>query len=75
MADNHSLLKRKTLKLSCPNPLFDKWLQEWRDEAASKNSDTQHAFGKVGLMKVPFYQLVPNKRFDGDGKARFTFIL
>lgn len=46
-SENNCLLKRKTLKLSCPNPLFDKWLQEWKDEAASKNADTQHAFAKV----------------------------
>lgn len=46
-SENNCLLKRKTLKLSCPNPLFDKWLQEWKDEAASKNAETQHAFAKV----------------------------
>lgn len=47
MSENSCLLRRKTLKLSCPNPLFDKWLQEWKDEAASKNADMQHAFAKV----------------------------
>lgn len=47
-------LKRKTLKLCHPNPLFEKWLEEWKNEAASRNSDTQYAFAKVGLFLVLF---------------------
>ena len=32
---------------SCPNPLFEKWLQEMKDEAAMKESKTQYAYAKV----------------------------
>uniref|UniRef100_A0A1B6K3V5 Crossover junction endonuclease MUS81 n=1 Tax=Homalodisca liturata TaxID=320908 RepID=A0A1B6K3V5_9HEMI len=55
MSSNEKHLKRKTLKLSHPNPLFEKWLQEWKDEAASRNSDTQYAFAKAlqSLKKYP----------------------
>lgn len=39
---------RVTLKpKSCPNPLFEKWLQEMKDEAAMKESKTQYAYAKV----------------------------
>uniref|UniRef100_A0A1B6FCG7 Crossover junction endonuclease MUS81 n=1 Tax=Cuerna arida TaxID=1464854 RepID=A0A1B6FCG7_9HEMI len=55
MSSSEKQLKRKTLKLSHPNPLFEKWLQELRDEAASRNSDTQYAFAKAlqSLKKYP----------------------
>ena len=32
---------------ACPNPLFEKWLQEMKDEAAKKESKTQYAYAKV----------------------------
>ena len=31
----------------CPNPLFLKWLEEWRDEAKQKNSKLQYTYAKV----------------------------
>lgn len=31
----------------CPNPLFLKWLEDWRDEAKEKNSKLQYTYGKV----------------------------
>lgn len=39
----------------CPNPLFLKWLEEWRDEAKEKNSKLQYTYGKAAtaLKKYP----------------------
>lgn len=34
----------------CPNPLFLKWLEEWRDEAKQKNSKLQYTYGKVSQV-------------------------
>ena len=31
----------------CPNPLYLKWLEEWRDEAKQKNSKLQYTYAKV----------------------------
>lgn len=42
MAMNHRKKQRE-----CPNPLFLKWLEEWRDEAKEKNSKLQYTYGKV----------------------------
>jgi crossover junction endonuclease MUS81 len=38
-----------------PNPLFENWLEEWKNEAASKGSIMQYRFGKVlsSLRKYP----------------------
>ncbi|XP_076222592.1 mus81 structure-specific endonuclease subunit isoform X2 [Nomia melanderi] len=48
-------MKRVKLKLKKPNPLFELWLKEWREEAASRNSDLQYHFSKalVTLKKYP----------------------
>lgn len=32
---------------SCANPLFERWLDEWRAEAQEKNSDLQYCYTKV----------------------------
>jgi crossover junction endonuclease MUS81 len=48
--------KRVTVKLKKhPNPLFEKWLEEWKDEAVSKGSDLQYSFGRAlsSLRKYP----------------------
>ncbi|XP_055956878.1 crossover junction endonuclease MUS81-like [Patella vulgata] len=47
--------KRKKKKLKCPNPLFEQWLTEWRDEAALKGWKSQFNFGKAlaTLKKFP----------------------
>ncbi|KAJ7360134.1 Crossover junction endonuclease mus81 [Desmophyllum pertusum] len=39
----------------CPNPLFLKWLEEWRDEAKQKNTKLQYTYGKavVAVRKYP----------------------
>ncbi|KOX67781.1 Crossover junction endonuclease MUS81 [Melipona quadrifasciata] len=48
-------MKRIKLKPINPNPLFEFWLEEWRKEAASRNSDLQYHFSKalVALKKYP----------------------
>ncbi|KAK3927797.1 Crossover junction endonuclease MUS81 [Frankliniella fusca] len=48
-------LKRVTVRPKCPNPLFEKWLEEWRQEAADKGTDMQYCFGKAlkSLRKYP----------------------
>ncbi|XP_017890439.1 crossover junction endonuclease MUS81 [Ceratina calcarata] len=48
-------MKRIKLKVKKPNPLFELWLEEWREEAASKNSDLQKQFSKAltSLRKYP----------------------
>lgn len=47
--------KRVSIKIKNPNPLFEKWLIEWLDEAASKGSKTEHCFNKAlaSLKKYP----------------------
>ncbi|XP_050580496.1 crossover junction endonuclease MUS81 isoform X1 [Bombus affinis] len=48
-------MKRIKLKPKNPNPLFELWLEEWRKEAASRNSDLQYHFSKAlaALKKYP----------------------
>lgn len=39
----------------CPNPLFLKWLEEWRDEAKQKSSKLQYTYAKAAaaMKKYP----------------------
>ncbi|KAK8787386.1 hypothetical protein V5799_022835 [Amblyomma americanum] len=48
-------LRRITKKNPDPNPLFTKWLQEWRDAAVASNSKLQHVYGRAlkSLRKYP----------------------
>ncbi|KAE8738479.1 hypothetical protein FOCC_FOCC016039 [Frankliniella occidentalis] len=48
-------MKRVTVRPNRPNPLFEQWLDEWRQEAAEKGSDMQYCFGKAlkSLRKYP----------------------
>lgn len=48
-------MKRIKLKPKNPNPLFEFWLEEWRKEAASRNSNLQYHFSKAlaALKKYP----------------------
>ncbi|XP_012280627.1 crossover junction endonuclease MUS81 isoform X2 [Orussus abietinus] len=48
-------MKRVKERLNCPNPLFERWLLEWRDEAIAKGSDMQYCFSKAlaTLRKYP----------------------
>lgn len=43
------------MKLKSPNPLFERWLTEWRDEAIEKNSKMQHSFTRAlaSLKRCP----------------------
>lgn len=40
---------RKKKKYVSPNPLFVKWLTEWKQEAADKGLKTQYTYAKVIL--------------------------
>lgn len=31
----------------CANPIFEKWIIEWRDDAVAKNSKVQYVYSKV----------------------------
>ncbi|XP_067031660.1 crossover junction endonuclease MUS81-like isoform X1 [Acropora muricata] len=46
---------RRKKQRECPNPLFLKWLELWRDEAKQKNSKLQYTYGKAAtaLRKYP----------------------
>ncbi|XP_004596722.2 crossover junction endonuclease MUS81 isoform X1 [Ochotona princeps] len=48
-------LGRKRPLPACPNPLFVRWLTEWRDEAASKGRRTRFVFQKAlrSLRRYP----------------------
>ncbi|XP_036851281.1 crossover junction endonuclease MUS81 isoform X6 [Manis javanica] len=48
-------LGRKRPLPVCPNPLFVRWLSEWRDEAASRGRRTQFVFQKAlrSLRRYP----------------------
>lgn len=45
--------KRKTIR-ECPNPLFLKWLERWRDETKAKDSKMQYVYNKVHGVNVVF---------------------
>lgn len=51
----NSQKKRVTMKLKHPNPLFEKWLTEWKDKAKEKDSKMQHCYAKAlqSLKKYP----------------------
>ena len=39
--------RRKRRPKGCPNPLFVKWVEEWRDEAREKGIKSQYSYTKV----------------------------
>lgn len=39
--------KRKKKKIKTPNPLFETWLREWKEEAAEKGIKSQYVYAKV----------------------------
>ncbi|GIY06476.1 crossover junction endonuclease MUS81 [Caerostris darwini] len=47
--------QRVKKKYICPNPLFVKWLTEWKQEASEKGLKTQYVYGKAlsSLKKYP----------------------
>uniref|UniRef100_D6RCJ5 MUS81 structure-specific endonuclease subunit n=1 Tax=Mus musculus TaxID=10090 RepID=D6RCJ5_MOUSE len=46
MAEPVRLGRKRPLPV-CPNPLFVRWLTEWRDEAASRGRHTRFVFQKL----------------------------
>lgn len=38
--------KKRTAK-ACPNPLFEKWLEEWKKEAQERGLNSVHTYRKV----------------------------
>lgn len=54
MAEPVRLGRKRPLPL-CPNPLFVRWLTEWRDEAASRGRHTRFVFQKAlrSLQRYP----------------------
>ncbi|CAN8000470.1 unnamed protein product, partial [Ixodes hexagonus] len=50
-------MRRTRKKETDPNPLFTKWLREWKDEAVANNRKTQHVFAKA-LRSLKKYPLV-----------------
>lgn len=38
---------RRTVKMKKPNPLFEKWLTEWKEEAKNTRSHKEVIFSKV----------------------------
>jgi crossover junction endonuclease MUS81 len=48
MMEEESLYgKRKKKKIKTPNPLFEMWLEEWRQEAADRGIKSQYVYAKV----------------------------
>ena len=39
--------RRRRSKGACPNALFVRWLEEWRDEAREKGMKAQYGYAKV----------------------------
>ena len=34
-------------KFKSANPVFEKWISEWRDDAAARDLNSKHTYGKV----------------------------
>lgn len=47
--------KRKKKKMKTPNPLFEMWLREWKEEAAEKGIKSQYVYAKAlkSLQRYP----------------------
>lgn len=48
--------------LPCPNPLFEKLLKDWKDEATAKGSKLQYAYSKVLYDQFTSSDIVSEKR-------------
>lgn len=48
-ASNSTALKRKrrVYKNGCANPLFVKWVEEWRDDARERGVNSHYSYTKV----------------------------
>ena len=47
MASNY---KRSKLKLPCANPVFEKWIEELRNDAMDRELKSKHSFTKVVFL-------------------------
>ena len=47
MAETQIRRKKRLPDQHCANPLFLKWLEEWRDEAQEKGLNSYHSYNKV----------------------------
>ena len=56
-------MKRVKIKSERPNPLFELWLEEWKKEAAVRNSTLEHNFSKA-LASLKKYPLTLNSGKD-----------
>jgi hypothetical protein len=54
-ATTTTLRRKRRPANECPNPLFVKWVEEWRDEAREEGSKVQYAYTKAlnSLKKYP----------------------
>ncbi|XP_044258187.1 crossover junction endonuclease MUS81 isoform X2 [Tribolium madens] len=50
------VVKRVTMRSKHPNPLFERWLTEWRDKAKENDSKMQHCFS-IALKSLKNYPL------------------
>ena len=39
--------KRRVYSNGCPNPLFVKWVEEWRDDARERGVSSHYSYTKV----------------------------
>ena len=42
--------RKRRPKSVCPNSLFVKWVEEWRDEAREKGKKSQYSYTKVRCL-------------------------
>ena len=42
--------RKRRPKNGCPNPLFARWVEEWRDEAKEKGLKSHHSYTKVSQI-------------------------
>ena len=50
--DTEGARKRKNNKAkTCPNPVFEDWLIELRDDAVAKDLQSKHIYTKVSKLK------------------------
>jgi hypothetical protein len=47
---------------SCPNPLFEKWLIELKEDAVRKESKLQYVYGKVKLTPKFYFAVFPTMK-------------
>lgn len=55
MLEDKEVTTRKTVKMKKPNPLFEKWLTEWEEDAKNRHLETKVMFSKAlkSLKKYP----------------------